>query len=324
MEIKFWYILSAGVIALDLILKVVMEGVNITVIPNVLSFISVHNYGASFGVLDGARWFFIVLAILFVIGMVLFDFLYKKNFRANGWYRVGFALILGGIIGNLVDRIAFGYVRDFISLDFIDFPVFNIADMALTFGCICLVVFILFFAFRSEKPQEKTVTFTSNNSTKKELASQDLDTTQEIQYTEDFATQDAKELALQDVENKTQKEKEFSQQETKAEKDSAPQNEKESLQQNLNKNSPQDTQTEIIEEKTETEREQTETAQEQTKTANEQSKVENNLAEIKNEPTETTTNNAKNLENITQENITKQETKAEKEAISTGKDNSLK
>ena len=206
MEIKFWYILSAGVIALDLILKVVMEGVNITVIPNVLSFISVHNYGASFGVLDGARWFFIVLAILFVIGMVLFDFLYKKDFRANGWYRVGFVLILGGIIGNLVDRIAFGYVRDFICLEFIDFPVFNIADMALTFGCICLVVFILFFAFRSEKPQEKTVTFTSSNST-----------------------------------------------------------------------------------------------------ANEQAKAKNNLAKIKKEPTETTTNNAKNLENITQENITKQD-----------------
>ena len=160
MEIKFWYILSAGVIALDLILKIVMEGVNITVIQGVLSFVSVHNYGASFGVMDGARWFFIVLAIVFVIGMILFDFLYKKDFRANGWYRVGFALILGGIIGNLIDRIAFGYVRDFISLDFINFPVFNIADMALTFGCICLVVFIIFFAFRNDKEQEKTVTFT--------------------------------------------------------------------------------------------------------------------------------------------------------------------
>ncbi len=155
MEIKFWYILSAVVLVLDLVLKAVLEGIDLTIIDGVLSFITVHNTGASFGVLSGAQWLFIVLAVVFIVGMILFDILYKKPFGANGWYRAGFTLILAGIIGNLVDRIAFGYVRDFISLDFINFPVFNVADIALTVGCICLVVFMIFFAFREPKKEEK-------------------------------------------------------------------------------------------------------------------------------------------------------------------------
>ena len=150
MEIKFWYFLSLGIIALDLVLKFVLEGVNTTIIEGVLSFVSVHNEGASWGIFSGARWAFVALAVAFLIGMILFDIFYKKKFNANGWYRVGFACVFGGIIGNLFDRIAFGYVRDFISLDFINFPVFNIADIVLTIGCICIVVFIVFFAFNDK------------------------------------------------------------------------------------------------------------------------------------------------------------------------------
>ena len=101
------------------------------------------------------RKLFLILAIVCFaiggIGMVAFDIFYKKDFKANGWYRVGFACIFGGIIGNMVDRIFVGFVRDFISLDFINFPVFNVADIALTVGCICFAVFVIFFAFRDDK-----------------------------------------------------------------------------------------------------------------------------------------------------------------------------
>ena len=151
MQIKFWYFLSLGIIVLDIIAKILTEGVDIPIIDGVLSFISVHNIGASWGVLGGAQWLFITLAIVFIVGMIAFDTLFKKDFGANIWYKLGFTCILGGIIGNMIDRVFLGYVRDFISLDFINFPVFNIADIALTVGCVCIVVFILFYAFKTKK-----------------------------------------------------------------------------------------------------------------------------------------------------------------------------
>lgn len=155
MKVKFWYILAIAVIVLDLITKVVTEGINTEVIPGVLSFVSVHNTGASFSMLDGARWFFIILGIVFVVGMILFDIFGKAKLRYNAWYYIGFTLLLGGIIGNMVDRIAFGYVRDFICLDFMTFPIFNIADCALCIGTALIAIWILFFAGKEEKTNDK-------------------------------------------------------------------------------------------------------------------------------------------------------------------------
>lgn len=157
MQIKFWYILSIAVIALDLVTKACLDGVTAPLWNGVVSIYSTHNYGASWSILSGATWLFIALACVFVAGMIAFDIFYKKDFGANGWYKVGFAFLLGGIIGNLVDRIAFGYVRDFIKLDFINFPIFNIADTALTVGCICLIVYLLFFSMRNNNNKEKMI-----------------------------------------------------------------------------------------------------------------------------------------------------------------------
>ena len=145
MNIKWWYFLTVGVVAIDLLAKYLLDGENFNLISGFISIVTVHNTGASWGVLAGAQWFFILISVLFAVGMILFDVLYKKDFGANGWYKVGYTLILGGLLGNLYDRIAFGYVRDFIHLDFMSFPVFNIADIALTVGCICIIVFLFFF-----------------------------------------------------------------------------------------------------------------------------------------------------------------------------------
>ncbi len=154
MKIKYFYIISLIIIAGDLISKHFLEGVTAEFLRGFVSIYSVHNYGASWSILSGAQWLFIVLAVVFVAGMIAFDLFYKRDFRANGWYKTGYALLLGGIIGNLVDRIAFGYVRDFIKLEFMNFPIFNIADIALTIGCICLVIWLLFWGIRGEKEKE--------------------------------------------------------------------------------------------------------------------------------------------------------------------------
>lgn len=154
MQIKYWYIVSILIIVADLVTKACLDGVIAPFIPGVVSIFSTHNYGASWSILSGATWFFIVLGCVFVAAMIAFDIFYKKDFGANGWYRAGFVLLLSGILGNLIDRIAFGYVRDFIRLEFINFPIFNIADIALTCGCICIIVFILFFAMRDKKDEQ--------------------------------------------------------------------------------------------------------------------------------------------------------------------------
>ena len=67
-----------------------------------------------------------------------------KNKDKHFLYYISAGLILGGTIGNAVDRVALGYVRDFINLEFMNFPIFNIADMALTFGVIILAIYLLF------------------------------------------------------------------------------------------------------------------------------------------------------------------------------------
>ena len=165
-HIGWWYFLALGVVLLDLVAKILLDGKNLDVINGFFGFVSVHNFGASFGMLSGAKIFFIVLAVAFMAGMIIFDLFYNKNSHSNGWYKVGFTLILGGLIGNLIDRIFLGYVRDFIHLEFMDFPVFNIADIALTVGCICLAIYLIFFCRFDKKEQEKTTNSTTENSNK--------------------------------------------------------------------------------------------------------------------------------------------------------------
>lgn len=151
MKNKFWYFLAFGLVVLDLITKYLTDGVNITGTNVFVDIVSVHNYGASWGILAGHGVFFVVLAIIFVAGMLCYDFFAKKDNHENGWFFVGFNLVLAGITGNVVDRIIFGYVRDFISLAFINFPVFNVADICLTVGTICIVVWLLFFCGKPRK-----------------------------------------------------------------------------------------------------------------------------------------------------------------------------
>lgn len=134
-------LIIAGIVIVDLATKIITEGKSLNIINGVLSFESTHNTGAAWSMFDGQMAVFIVGAIIFVIVMFLFDYFSKTQ---NSVYFLGFLLMLSGAIGNLIDRVLYGYVRDFIKLDFINFPIFNIADMALTVGCVLFSVYILF------------------------------------------------------------------------------------------------------------------------------------------------------------------------------------
>lgn len=138
------YILSAIlIIALDQITKILTVknlrfGEVKEIIPNILSFTYVKNEGAAFGILQGARIFFIVLTIIVLIGAIYYIVKMRPTSRLEKW---ALALIAGGAVGNFIDRAYFGFVRDFIMVEFIDFPVFNIADC---FVCIGAGLYILY------------------------------------------------------------------------------------------------------------------------------------------------------------------------------------
>lgn len=136
------YSLIVFFIFLDLLSKLLLDGKSIKLIDGVIRFESSHNTGAAWSMLQGKIWFFVLGAIVFTVAIHLFDHFIKPQ---NKWYNWGFIFMLAGTIGNAIDRIQFGYVRDFIMLEFVNFPIFNLADMFLTVGVVLFSVFILFY-----------------------------------------------------------------------------------------------------------------------------------------------------------------------------------
>lgn len=119
----------------------------IVVIPNLFEFVFVKNTGAAYGIFGDSTVMLSVVSILFIIGFVLFDIFNHKN----DWpYIFGIGLILSGAIGNLVDRLFLGYVRDFISIKLFSF-VFNLADLFITAGVICFLVYLLISLIKEKK-----------------------------------------------------------------------------------------------------------------------------------------------------------------------------
>lgn len=148
-----WYLLAIFVIVVDLVTKYYTDGVYQEGIKGIFRIESCHNTGASFSIFSDssvAQIIFIILGILVSAGIIIYSILGKKQ-NLNWCFFVGATLMLGGILGNVIDRISLGYVRDFISLEFMNFAVFNIADSALTIGVVFLIVWLIFFAFKEEK-----------------------------------------------------------------------------------------------------------------------------------------------------------------------------
>ena len=128
-------------------------GESIEVVPGVFNLTYVQNKGASFGMLQDRQAFFIVItfAVLIVATWVMIK--YRKKHKR--FLKVGIALAYAGAVGNLIDRIQFGYVRDFFDIQvFGDLWkwIFNVADMCLVAGSIMLGIYILFM--HKDKPED--------------------------------------------------------------------------------------------------------------------------------------------------------------------------
>ncbi len=103
----------------------------------------VQNFGAAFSMLQGQRWLFIVVFLLFV--GLLYWAIQKKVLPFSKFELWCLAAVVGGGLGNILDRVFRGFVVDMIAVEFIDFPVFNVADCFITCGAIALIVHLVFW-----------------------------------------------------------------------------------------------------------------------------------------------------------------------------------
>lgn len=132
------------------------SGDSMEVIPGFFNFLHVENSGAAWGMLAGRPIFLIIISLV-ILGVYLWFYairLKKHKGNTSIVLSISVGLIVGGCFGNLIDRIVFGYVRDFINLQFMEFPVFNVADISLTIGIILMIAYFIFIYSKEDKKQE--------------------------------------------------------------------------------------------------------------------------------------------------------------------------
>lgn len=114
----------------------------IRLIPNIINLVYLKNTGAAFSILTGRVSVLGIVSVLFCIGLIIYVIIKKPKHTLQ---RTALMLIFSGALGNAIDRIFRGYVIDFIETAFISFPVFNIADIAITVGAALLIIYVIFF-----------------------------------------------------------------------------------------------------------------------------------------------------------------------------------
>lgn len=125
------------------------DGRSVALVPGVLDLHLLFNEGAAFSLGAGHAWLFVVLALVIVGACGAYTLLGRPG-RALSW---ALGCVAGGGLGNLIDRVAAGRVTDFLMTTFVSFPVFNVADVAITVGCVAAVV--LFWREDSARERER-------------------------------------------------------------------------------------------------------------------------------------------------------------------------
>ncbi|HEM3725288.1 TPA: signal peptidase II [Streptococcus suis] len=143
---KFGFpIVAAVLIVLDQLVKV-WTVANIALdtvepfLPGFMSLAYLRNYGAAWSILQNQQWFFTIVTLVVVTALIWY---YIKQIQGNIWTLFSLSLMIAGALGNFIDRIRLGYVVDMFHLDFISFPVFNVADICLSVGVGILFICIM-------------------------------------------------------------------------------------------------------------------------------------------------------------------------------------
>ena len=120
--------------------NIVVDTGEAKLLPGLIHLANVHNTGAAFSFLEGARWFFVVLCIVFVLVVV---YALAKDLITHPVCRWASIFVLAGAVGNCIDRIVCGFVVDMFEFEFFRFPVFNVADIYITVGVIIFCIALL-------------------------------------------------------------------------------------------------------------------------------------------------------------------------------------
>ncbi len=188
---KVELIVLFAALALDLISKAIIAGTmelyeQITLIPKFLHFHYTHNYAAAFGSsfgldkLLGEKGTLAVFIVISIAAVGLFSYVLFTNRGKSLFARISLALIIGGALGNLYDRVALGYVRDFIEFEYLgltifgskSFAIFNIADAALVIG---VIMFAIFYILIYKEPEPEKAEQTKENSQAPDASAQNTE-----------------------------------------------------------------------------------------------------------------------------------------------------
>ena len=154
-----WTIIIILSVVLDQITKLIAiacldVGESVKFIPGIINFTHIKNDGAAFGMLDNARWVFLIISAAAIIGLPFLLYKYRKVHFLFGF---SLSLIIGGAIGNMIDRLFApnGFVTDFIELAFMDFAIFNVADIFVCVGAFLMFIYLAFLDKPIFPPDDK-------------------------------------------------------------------------------------------------------------------------------------------------------------------------
>lgn len=139
-------IIAIIVFLFDILIKYIVDksfyyGILKSIIPNIFYLTKVYNEGAAWSTFSGDRYFLIIISFIALIFLLF----YEKSFKKNKVNALAFGLVYGGLLGNLFDRIRFGYVIDYLKfyIGGYEFPVFNLADTAIVVGFVLMFIAII-------------------------------------------------------------------------------------------------------------------------------------------------------------------------------------
>ncbi len=158
MQFLWFALFATGIVAVDqwtkfLVLEQIPLYGHVDAVPGLFHLTYVRNTGAAFSSFEGAQWLFALIFVVLTVG-IFYEY-FKKRLPFTTTERWLIAAIYGGGVGNMIDRVRFGYVVDMINLDFMNFAVFNVADCFITCGSILLVLHLIFFNKEFWKEEKK-------------------------------------------------------------------------------------------------------------------------------------------------------------------------